>query len=129
MANGVFWQRRSKLSKPREVTVCRRETRRTPLTSVAAFDVIQDSNRPLMAWDTMAVLMAGYESNDKDGATDRTTRALSLPQVESRTSVIPTVSGGAILSGGDFSRIALVSVSSQLLMSATNGVYYVNLSQ
>ena len=23
---------------------------------------------PLMAWDTMAVLMAGYESSEKDGA-------------------------------------------------------------
>jgi len=38
-----------------------------------AVDYVLNADRhpqsgPLMAWDTMAVLMAGYESNDKDGA-------------------------------------------------------------
>jgi hypothetical protein len=38
-----------------------------------AVDCALDAERfpqsgPLMAWDTMAVLMAGYESSEKDGA-------------------------------------------------------------
>jgi hypothetical protein len=61
-----------------------------------AVDCVLDADRypqsgPLMAWDTMAVLMAGYESSDKDGAfvdigefvSGREFRANEIPTPES----------------------------------------------